>query len=62
MKVPSVNYLSERLLRKFKRKMAQAISLRSFTSLEELGMSILASMRQRNGANVFLEYAELFNS
>lgn len=64
MKVPSDNNLSERLLRKFKRKMAQAISLRSFTSLEELccGMSMLASIRQKNGANVFLECADLFNS
>ena len=64
MNVPSDNNLSERLLRKFKRKMAQAISLRSFTSLEELccGMSMLASIRQKSGANVFLECAELFNS
>lgn len=64
MNVPSDNNLCKRLLRKFKRKMAQAISLRSFKSLEELccGMSILASIRQKSGANVFLECAALFNS
>ncbi len=46
------------------RKCQQDISLRSFTSLEELcsGMSMLASIRQKSGANVFLECAELFNS
>ncbi len=62
MNVPSSNNLSERLLRVFKRKQKQVMTLRSFDSLSYLcnSMGMIASLRA-DGRNLFASVAEFFN-
>ena len=53
MKVPATNNEAERLLRKYKRKQAQAVSFRSQSNLDYLCqcMRMLALMRQKENTN-----------
>lgn len=62
MNVPPNNNLSERLLRVYKRKQKQVMTLRSFESLGYLcnSMGMIASLRA-DGRNLFDSGAELFN-
>lgn len=62
MNVPPNNNLSERLLRVFKRKQKQVMTLRSFDSLGYLcnSMGMIASLRA-DGRNLFASVAEFFN-
>lgn len=63
-RVPTTNNLSERLLRQFKRKQTQAVSFRSFESIENLcrSMSMLLFVRQNeeDGSNLYQRVAEIF--
>lgn len=60
--VPSDNNLSERLLRVYKRKQKQVMTLRSFDSLDYLcrSMSMIALMRAKS-ENLYVNVAEIFN-
>jgi hypothetical protein len=60
--VPATNNLSERLLRQFKRKQQQAVSFRSFESLEDLCecMSMLALLRLEGEADFYSKVSSLF--
>ena len=60
--VPATNNEAERLLRKYKRKQAQAVSFRSPSSIDHLCkcMSMLVLMRRKEQANLFREIAEIF--
>ena len=60
--VPFDNNLSERLLRCYKRKQAQAVSFRSFESLEDLCdcMSMLFLMRKNGETNLFNRVSAMF--
>ena len=62
--IPTTNNAAERYLRNYKRKQKQAISFRSFTSIEDLcnGKSMLIKIRKNDGANVFQEVAQRFDS
>ena len=62
MRVPATNNLSERLLRAFKRKQAQATVFRSQDSIGYLcdGMSMLNLIRLRDNTNVFEEVSKVF--
>ena len=62
LRVPATNNEAERLLRKYKRKQAQAVTFRSFESIDELCkcMSMLVLMRRKEQANLFREIAEIF--
>lgn len=62
MRVPATNNRAERLLRRYKRKQKQAMSFRSFESIEHLcsGMSVLCLLRQNDESNLFKKVAELF--
>lgn len=62
MRVPATNNLSERLLRAFKRKQAQATVFRSQDSIGYLcdGMSMLNLIRLRDNTNVFEEVTKVF--
>lgn len=62
-RVPATNNEAERLLRVYKRKQAQAVSFRSFKSIEELCgcMSMLFLMRQKEEANIFQKVSRLFS-
>ncbi len=62
-RVPVTNNRAERLLRGYKRKQKQAMSFRSFESIEALcsGMSVLCLLRQNEGSNLFEQVAELFS-
>lgn len=62
--IPTTNNAAERYLRNYKRKQKQAISFRSFTSIEDLcyGKSVLIKIRKNDGANVFQEVAQRFDS
>lgn len=61
-RVPATNNEAERLLRKYKRKQAQAVSFRSPSSIDHLCkcMSMLVLMRRKEQANLFREIAEIF--
>ena len=56
------NCFSERLLRCYKRKQAQAVSFRSFESLEDLCdcMSMLFLMRKNGETNLFNRVSAMF--
>ena len=60
--VPATNNEAERLLRKYKRKQAQAVSFRSPSSIDHLCkcMSMLVLMRRKEQTNLFREIAEIF--
>lgn len=60
--VPATNNEAERLLRKYKRKQAQAVSFRSQSSIDYLCecMSMLVVMRKKEQANLFHDIAEIF--
>ena len=60
--VPATNNEAERLLRKYKRKQAQAVSFRSPSSIDQLCkcMSMLVLMRRKEQTNLFREIAEIF--
>ena len=62
--IPTTNNAAERHLRNYKRKQKQAISFRSFTSIEDLcnGKSVLIKIRNNDGANVFQEVTQRFDS
>lgn len=62
MKVPSTNNLAERLLRGYKRKQKQAVSFRSFASIDYLCqcMSMLVMMRQKEEINQFDRVSQIF--
>lgn len=61
-RVPATNNEAERLLRKYKRKQQQAVSFRSFESIEHLCecMSMLVMLRQEEKANLFAQVSEIF--
>lgn len=61
MKVPATNNEAERLLRKYKRKQAQAVSFRSQSNLDYLCqcISMLALMRQKENTNLFDRVSEI---
>ena len=61
-RVPTTNNEAERLLRSYKRKQQQAVSFRSFESIEYLCqcMSMLVMMRQEEGLNLFDKVSQIF--
>lgn len=61
-RVPTTNNESERRLRSYKRKQQQAVSFRSFETIEALCgcMSMLVQMRQREETNLFDRVAQIF--
>ncbi len=61
-RVPPTNNEAERLLRSYKRKQQQAVSFRSFESIEALCqcMSMLVMMRQNNDINLFDRVSQIF--
>ena len=61
-RVPTTNNEAERLLRGYKRKQQQAVSFRSFESIEYLCqcMSMLVMMRQEEGFNLFDRVSQIF--
>lgn len=60
--VPATNNEAERLLRKYKRKQAQAVSFRSQSGIDYLCqcMSMLIVMRKKENVNLFHDIAEIF--
>ena len=62
MKVPATNNLSERSLRKYKRKQAQVMTFRSFDSVANFcqGVGTLVMMKEHGEKNVFDSAAEIF--
>ena len=62
LRVPATNNEAERLLRKYKRKQAQAVSFRSPSSIDHLCkcMSMLVLMRRKEQTNLFREIGEIF--
>lgn len=61
-RVPATNNESERLLRQYKRKQQQAVTFRSFESIEYLCecMSMLIQIRQNEGTNLFNRVSWIF--
>ena len=61
-RMPATNNLAERLLRVYKRKQAQAVSFRSFDSIEFLCqcMSMLFMMRKNEETNLFNRVSRIF--
>lgn len=61
-RVPPTNNEAERLLRSYKRKQQQAVSFRSFESIEALCqcMSMLVMMRQNEDINLFDRVSQIF--
>lgn len=61
-RVPTTNNEAERLLRSYKRKQQQAVSFRSFESIEYLCqcMSMLVMMRQEEDLNLFDKVSQIF--
>ena len=61
-RMPATNNLAERLLRAYKRKQAQAVSFRSFDSIEFLCqcMSMLFMMRKNEETNLFNRVSRIF--
>lgn len=62
LRVPATNNEAERLLRKYKRKQAQAVTFRSFESIDYLCqcMSMLVLMRQKESTNLFDRVSKIF--
>lgn len=61
-RVPATNNEAERLLRNYKRKQAQAVTFRSFESIDELCqcMSMLVLMRLEEPENIFDRVSKIF--
>ena len=61
-RVPATNNESERLLRGYKRKQQQAVSFRSFESIENLCecMSVLIQTRQKEESNLYHRVSQIF--
>ena len=61
-RVPATNNESERLLRGYKRKQQQAVSFRSFVSIENLCecMSVLIQIRQKEESNLYHRVSQIF--
>ena len=61
-RVPATNNEAERLLRQYKRKQQQAVSFRSFESIDCLCkcMSMLLKIRQKEETNVFDRVSQIF--
>ena len=61
-RVPATNNEAERLLRNYKRKQAQAVTFRSFESIENLCqcMSMLVLVRLEEPANIFDRVSRIF--
>ena len=61
-RVPATNNEAERLLRCYKRKQQQAVSFRTFETIECLcmSMSVLIRIRQKEETNVFDRVSEIF--
>lgn len=61
-RVPATNNEAERLLRNYKRKQAQAVTFRSFESIDHLCqcMSMLVLMRLEDPVNVFDRVSKIF--
>ena len=61
-RVPATNNEAERLLRNYKRKQAQAVTFRSFESIDYLCqcMSMLILMRLEEPANIFDRVSKIF--
>lgn len=61
-RVPATNNEAERLLRNYKRKQAQAVTFRSFESIDYLCqcMSMLVLMRLEEPANIFDRVSKIF--
>lgn len=62
LRVPTTNNEAERLLRNYKRKQRQAVSFRSFDSIDYLCqcMSMLVMMRKKEDINVFDKVSQIF--
>ena len=62
LRVPATNNEAERLLRNYKRKQAQAVTFRSFESIENLCqcMSMLVLMRLEDPANIYDRVSRIF--
>ena len=62
IRVPATNNEAERLLRNYKRKQAQAVTFRSFESIDQLCqcMSMLVLMRLENPANIYDRVSRIF--
>ena len=61
-RVPTTNNKAERLLRQYKRKQRQAVSFRSFDSIDYLCqcMSMLVMMRKKEKINLFDKVSQIF--
>ena len=61
-RVPATNNEAERLLRNYKRKQAQAVTFRSFESIDYLCqcMSMLVLMRLEEPTNIFDRVSRIF--
>ena len=61
-RIPATNNEAERLLRNYKRKQAQAVTFRSFESIDYLCqcMSMLVLMRLEESANIFDRVSKIF--
>lgn len=61
-RVPATNNEAERLLRNYKRKQAQAVTFRSFESIDYLWqcMSMLVLMRREEPTNIFDRVSRIF--
>lgn len=61
-RVPTTNNEAERLLRQYKRKQQQAVTFRSFESIESLCqcMSMLIQIRQKEGTNLYGRVSQIF--
>lgn len=61
-RVPATNNEAERLLRNYKRKQAQAVTFRSFESIDYLCqcMSMLVLMRREEPTNIFDRVSRIF--
>lgn len=61
-RVPTTNNESERLLRSYKRKQQQAVTFRSFETIDYLCqcMSLLVQMRQNEETNLFNRVSQIF--
>lgn len=62
LRVPATNNEAERLLRNYKRKQAQAVTFRSFESIDYLCqcMSMLILMRLEEPENIFSRVSRIF--
>ena len=62
-RVPHNNNLSERQARKVKRKIKQAMTYRSFSSLEYYcdGLGVLVTLRETDPSNIYTNVSEIFD-